>query len=118
MELTLYQEWYSYLALILIVSTFIIVWYKKDNALFALSISSGVLALTILASPFNDYVISSFYLRVMGSWRLYQITAYQLKIILTVSVVIGVLIINGIFKKIGITKPYGKMKGSSGEGSD
>ncbi len=115
MELTLFQEWYSYLALILVVVTFLIVWYKKDNALFALSIASGVLALTILASPFNDYIVSSFYLKLNGEWRLYQVTAYQLKIVFTVLVVVGVLAINGIFRKLGILRPYGRMKGSGAE---
>ncbi len=114
LELTLFQEIYAYLALLLVVGTFIVVWLKKDNALFALSVASGVLALTVLASPYNDYVVSAVNIRIMGNWRHYQITAMQLKVVITATLVIGILALNGIFRRIGISKPYGKMKGDEG----
>jgi len=116
MELSLFQEAYAYISLILVVATFLIVWVKKDNALFALSVSSAVLALSVLISPFNDYTAGAFNIRIMGQWRHYEITAIQLKMVITATVLIGVLAMNGIFKKLGILHPYGKMKGDDQEG--
>ncbi len=114
-ELTLFQEAYSYISLVLVTATFLIVWHKKDNALFALSVSSAVLAISIVASPFNDYVIGAVNLRIWGQWRHYEINAIQLKLIITVTLIVGVLAINGIFRKMGISKPYGNMGEDGGD---
>jgi len=117
-ELSLFQEAYAYLSVILVVFTFLVVWVKKDNALFALSIASGVLALTVLVSPFNDYVAGAFNIRIAGQWRHYEITAIQLKMVITVTVILGVLAINGFFRRLGIKHPYGKMKDDNDIGGE
>jgi hypothetical protein len=97
---------YAFISVVLVVSVFTIVWLKKDNALLAATIASLVIALTILASPYNDYIIAEFEYRLNGTWHTAVITAWTAKIVLTAGITVSVLAINGIFKKLGINDPY------------
>lgn len=95
-------EYYPLAALFLTAATFLAVYFKRNNALLALSISSLVLALAILIAPGGDFVIWSFWLKVWGSWRLYEITAMQLKLLMTVSLIVGVVVVNQLWKRLGV----------------
>lgn len=95
-------EYYPLAALFLTAATFLAVYFKRNNALLALSISSIVLALAILIAPGGDFVVWSFSLRVLGNWRLYEITAVQLKLLMTVTLIVGVVIVNQLWKRLGV----------------
>lgn len=95
-------DYYSLAALSLTVATFILVYFRRNNALLALSISSVVLALAILIAPGGNFVALSFMLRVWGKWRLYEITAVQLKLLMTALLVAGVIIVNQLWRRLGV----------------
>ena len=95
-------DYYSLAALFLTVAAFILVYFRKNNALLALSISSIVLALAILIAPGGNFVVLSFMLRVWGKWRLYEIIAVQLKLLMTALLVAGVIVVNKLWKRLGV----------------
>ncbi|MEM4217638.1 MAG: hypothetical protein QXZ09_06415 [Candidatus Methanomethylicaceae archaeon] len=95
-------DYYALASLFLTVGTFLFIYYKRKDALLALSIAGIVLALAVLVSPGGDFVIAQFNLRVWGEWRLFRVTAMQLKILMTVSLIAGVFVINQMWKKLGV----------------
>ncbi len=95
-------DYYSLASLFLTVGTFLVVYLRRKDALLALSIAGIVLALAVLVSPGGNFVIAQFQLRILGEWRVYELTAVQLKILMTASLIAGVFIVNQLWKKLGV----------------
>jgi hypothetical protein len=110
-ELSLFQEVYSFVSLILVFSVFLAVYFKKGNGLLAFSIAAGVMLFTIVIAPFNNYIIGTLNYVYMGKEQTFTVTGLNLKIFMVAISFVSIIIVNRALLMARIKYPYGKSRG-------